>query len=128
MRCNVLGNDVLQVSPQDSAILGVPTGIAIDTANQVLYVTDRSNGNIERLSYDGATRTLLYRDKIEGIRSLAFFAGILYGTQFDRSSSEGKLLRFQVQNVNPSFDTLRSDLRSPQDLRVVYDGAQANSE
>ncbi|XP_065186580.1 low-density lipoprotein receptor-related protein 8-like isoform X1 [Sycon ciliatum] len=126
MRSDVFGKDVFVVSPQRNEPLGTPSGLAIDVENHRLYVSDRLNGNIEKLSYSGSRELLLVRERVDRIRSLEFYGDALYVTQLGATNvNEGQLLRVGLRSANPVLEQVRSTLHDPQDVRVVFAAAQA---
>ena len=125
----MFGKDVFVVSPQRNEPLGTPSGLAIDVENHRLYVSDRLNGNIEKLSYSGSRELLLVRERVDRIRSLEFYGDALYVTQLGATNvNEGQLLRVGLRSANPVLEQVRSTLHDPQDVRVVFAAAQAPSK
>ena len=83
---NLDGSDVKELK----AILAVPMGITVDTANNKLYWTN-SRGRIQSLNADGSGRVENVMQNLSGPMDIAIGRSNLYWTEYDATAGTGSL-------------------------------------
>ena len=71
------------------SIMAVPMGIAVDTDARKLYWTN-SRGRIQSANLNGSSLTNVLQN-LQGIKDIAVARGLVYWTQFDGSTGQGRL-------------------------------------